>query len=136
MRAPRRFIPTESFGLSIGLGALIPFLMIFVASGFPEDLYIRTILLSPFVCGFSASVVFGAAGRRGIGHTFLIGLFAYLAHYSLLFLTVYYLGFGSARRELGIAMYLSVFPPFFFVAVSVSLLGAVFGWVAALALRR
>lgn len=134
MRAPR--IPTESYSLSIGLGALIPFAMVFAINEFPDRLRVIPVLLSPFICGFTAILTFGAVERSGIRHCLTIATFAFLAFYSLLVISAIFLGFRLSQELGGLVYVMALFPPFLLVPVIVSMIGSIFGWLAALAIRR
>ena len=139
MRAPRRFIATESFGLSIGVGALIPLVILLIGSGLPEDLSFLLVLLAPLVGGFSASIVFGTTSPGGFGYTILISIIAYLitcfAPIALFALGVRPSGALAAATYFSL-LGLFLFPPFFLIPLIASIAGAKIGWVAAEAIDR
>ena len=139
MRAPRRLIPTKSFGLSIGVGALVPFAISFLPSDLPHETFLLLVILLLFVGGFLASVVFGTSSPGGFGYTILICVIACLVIGSVpiagIFLKV------QLSRAIGLAIYfyllsVLVFPPLFFIPLIVLILGAKVGWIAAESLER
>ena len=138
MRVPRPIIPTGNFILSIGVGAFVTLALLVAATPLPEQSYGITILLSPFLSGFFANVAYGAV-ERGRRHILPAGLCGFVLFYFALFFGLISGSFwelGLHRRELGILVYVSVFPPIFAIAVAIALIGGVFGWLAALAMRR
>ena len=135
MRAPRRLIPTERIGFSVGVGALVPFLTIVVASCSAESLLAPHMFLAPFVSGFSASITFGSIERRGIRPLFLVSFLAFIAYCCVLLTVGRFLAFG-VNQGMGIAIYLSLFSPFILASLIVLGVGAVFGGVASLMAGR
>ena len=139
MRAPRRLIPTERFGLSVCVGALIALLTILIGSMLPKEAFLAIIILSPFVSGFSASIVFGTGSQGGIGYTILLGIVVYLVFYSTLFALAYMLGEWAAPIIPAVylsSVYFFFIPVLFFVPFLVSVIGALLGTLAARAVER
>ena len=139
MRASRRLIPTERFGLSVCAGALIALLTVSIGSILPKELFLAIILLSPFVSGFSASIVFGTDSQGGIGYTILLGIVVYLVFYSMLFALAYVLGEWAVPIIPAVylsSVYFFFIPVLFFVPFLVSVIGALCGRLVARAVER
>ena len=130
MRASHPLIPTGSFVLSIGIGALITILVQLLAYLVDKHfLFPWAFVLSPIVCGFSASVIFGAGDSGGVGRTVIVGVFAFPSYCAVLAAAEYFIGFGdSSDPSPGLLfLLLTVVPPYFLIGMIMSIIGAVLG---------
>jgi hypothetical protein len=128
MRAPRHLLPTENFPLSIGVGALLPVLILVIAS-LSEAVFVPAVILAPFVSGFSASVIFGSRSPGGMGYCVITAIVAAVGFYVLLVAVAY----ATLLVPIAGVVYLSLllFPFSFLITVLFSVLGAILGWTAA-----
>ena len=137
IRALAQFIPKGNLGISIATGALVTLGLLLVATRFPDDIYARAIMMSPFMSGFLAGLVYGGVGTRGAGHFLLIGYLSFLLFGLLLIPTMIGLGPSFFRFNIGLVSYfVAIFPPILLAPIFVSIVGTVFGWLAALAIGR
>ena len=110
--------------------------MLVIAFFLTKEIFLTVFLLSPLVCGFIASAVFGAEGDGEIIHSFLLGICGYLLFCAGLVALVFILG---EPVIFVIYMFLLVvfgMPLFFFVPFLESLFGSLFGRLAAKVLER
>lgn len=135
MRGKRQFIPKESFGLSIGVGILVPLLLLLLAFDVPTELLVYSVIVWPVVAGFAAGVTFGTGSPGGVGYNILAGLTAYFVFFGALLLALIFVG---PAPPVGPAVYLSVvfFPVSFIVQIALSIVGAGLGSAFAEALER
>lgn len=139
MRAPRRLIPTESFSLSLGVGALVPVSLLLACFVLPKEIFLVTLLLTPFICGFSASIAYGSDPPGGTGRSILLGIIGFAVFFLGLFVLGIALGqWGEPIRWVIYMslMYFFVAPPLVFVPFLISGVGAVVGRQVARAVGR
>lgn len=140
MRAPEQLIPTGNLRISVATGALVTWGLLLASTRLPEDLYYRTIMMSPFVSGFIGGLIYGGVGTRGGGHFPVIGYLSCVLLGVLLILSMIVLGPSFFKIRLDLAFYIvSLFPPvvlILMVPIAISIVGTIFGWLAALAIRR
>ena len=138
MRALNRLIPTEKIGISIGLGALAPLVTMSVAYVLPEEVFAFAILLTPLLCGFAGSVIYGSNSPGSLRYCMLISILSFLCDYLILLTLAFSLGGGVVPIPLASVIYLSLitFPFSFLVAFIVSITGAILGWSVAETLER
>jgi hypothetical protein len=139
MKAPRRLIPTERFWFSVGAGALASLSMLLVACALPKAVFLAAVVLSPFVCGFAAGIVFGTGAAGGRVYSVLCGIAGYPVFYVALFPLAYIP--GKWGEPISILIYVSlvyfILTPFLLlVPFFVSVAGAFAGRPVARALER
>ena len=137
IRARRRLNPIASFGLAVGVGALIPLSMLLVSFFFPKEVSLVTILASPFVCGFSAGIVFRTDPLKGVVRSVLLGIVAYLVFFAGLFALAIFTRSESIAFVIYIHFTVVFFIPIFIVVPPIgSVLGALVGRAVGGAVER
>ena len=134
MRAPGPHIATDRIPVASALGALTTFFLIYFAGYLSEDLFGRTLVLSPIVSGLLAGVVLRHNEINGFKRAVTAGLVSYFELYCLLFFSAARLGLEWRQPVLGSALYLAVYPPFAVYGPVASMVGAMFGWFIATAI--
>lgn len=125
-------IPTQRYGMSAAIPAVALFLLLPLTESISKEVAFAACVASPLLLGFSSALIFGNSRTRGLSKAILAGSLAHVLFYIIPALFAL-LGIPLAR-VFGFFGYFLIF--MFPLGVLTSAVGAIFGWLAARAIRR